>query len=362
MSTEERNGGIQLRADEDGEGQFQGYFVKWDQVDSYNTKFQRGCFAKSIAERMDKIVARDNHGKPMGKPTEIREDEIGAFVVAQTSMDVQHAREAFLLIRDRVVTGLSFGFEAIKDMFDNSGVRTFTEVKLLEVSPTWLPAGDDSRITGFRSGESKGLEYRSTDFQESVLEETRWMLDEARWSTDWDIWHAWSSGNMTNQEAMAAFDKMLSDYHAAYLDFVSKWIMGNSSERSVPLTGISLAIQAELKERNQTIDDFAKSTQLTTDDVTSLCRNQHIADTAKSKLLPENLRNANMQARNNQVEEMFTGLRSYLTTAEQSRASSLLSTMQVKGDVNTNKDSLMGRSSDILNILNQMNGTKNDRS
>ena len=96
------------RDDSQEQGIIEGYFARWGQVDSHNTRFQKGCFAKSIKERMSKIVVRNSHGNPIGKPLEIREDDKGAFFVGQCSLSVQEAREAYDLVRDEVVTGLSF--------------------------------------------------------------------------------------------------------------------------------------------------------------------------------------------------------------------------------------------------------------
>lgn len=357
-----QNPELSLRAHE-GEGKIQGYFVLWDQVDSHNTKFQRGCFAKSIQERMDKIVIRNEHKNPIGKPVEIIEDERGAFFRGELNMDIQEGSDTFSNIVKRVVTGLSFAFRGVKDKFDEAGIRVFTECKLFEISPTWLPSGDDSRITGFRSGDNAeaDTEYRSTDFNQTTIENTGWFLTMNLSDTLWDIWWSWRDGTISGEEAVAVFDKALADFHAAYLDFATTWIFGSSEERNDPFEdGIAKTFSIYLKDNNENLEQFGKRTGLNADEVKSLCRNKHIADPTRSALLPEELRKANNVLRNTQFEQVFTELRTIMTSAEITRANRLLeiaSNAKSKDeDGERAADIFAGKGSQILAALNKMNG------
>jgi len=85
----------ELRADDSEAGIIEGYIAVWGTVDSYNSSFQQGCFKKTIENRMNKIKVLWNHDteQPIGKLTEIREDDHGLFVRAQLITDVNKASE-----------------------------------------------------------------------------------------------------------------------------------------------------------------------------------------------------------------------------------------------------------------------------
>lgn len=352
---------LEFRADQE-KGEIRGYFALWNTLDAHNTMFQRGCFSKSIKERKDKIVIRNDHGNPIGKPLEIIEDERGAFFVGQISMDNDEGRNTFVLIRDQVVSGLSFAFRKIQDKFNDSGIRVFTEVALLEISPTWLPSGDDSRITGFRTAYGDDVEERSTDFQQTVLENTAWMLDSSLWDTLWENWWLWRNDGLSNEELMANLDKALGDFHAAYLDFASKILFNeDDSQRNDPFRGLAASLADHLESEKLTLEQFTEDTKLTTDSIQSLCRNIHITDPKQAVLLPSELKKENNLLRNLSVERMFTDLRSYLTSAESTRAKALINTLARSEKENNNNvidkpsDSLNSKGSDILAKLEQIN-------
>ncbi len=350
------------RDDGQEQGIIEGYFARWGQVDSHNTRFQKGCFAKSIKERMNKIVIRNSHGNPIGKPLEIREDDKGAYFSGQVSLEVQEAREAFTLVRDEVVTGLSFGFQNVNDKVEKDGIRTFTEVKLLEISPTWLPSGDDSRITNVRAEEK--IEERATDFSDTVTEETSSMLWGSIHMTVQDIWWSWVFGEMDDAEVMLKMDKALGDFHAAYLEFASDWIRMNSDdgERS-SMNKLQTTVASTLKNEERTADEFIAEHGISEDTFASLRRGQHVADLTATANLPQELRTLNNQLRAADFEQGFTLLREFMSSGELKRSNALLAIAGNKQDNNckNNKEKEQNnelRSNDILAALKNMNGDK----
>lgn len=347
------------RDDGQEQGIIEGYFARWGQVDSHNTRFQKGCFAKSIKERMNKIVIRNSHGNPIGKPLEIREDDKGAYFSGQVSLDVQEAREAFTLVRDEVVTGLSFGFQNVNDKIEKDGIRTFTEVKLLEISPTWLPSGDESRITNVRSDEG-GVEERATEFDKTKLEETSVMLWDSIHITIQDIWWAWVFGEMDAAEVMVKMDEALSAFRDDYLEFSSDWIQMHESmddgERT-SLNKLQMAVASTLKGEERTVEEFCTEHNISEDVMQSLRRGQHVADLEKTKDLPEELRTLNNQLRAEQFEAGFTQLRQMMSSGEIKRSNALLrSCGNIKPTTDTKEVETELRSDDILSALKKLNG------
>ncbi len=348
------------RDDGQEQGIVEGYFARWGQVDSHNTRFQRGCFAKSIKERMNKIVVRNSHGNPIGKPLEIREDDKGAFFSGQISLGVQEAREAFELVRDEVVTGLSFGFQNVNDKIESDGIRTFTEVKLLEISPTWLPSGDDSRITDVRSGEGgeDNVEERSSDFDTTILEQTGWMLWESIQTTIQDIWWEWAFGDLDNSQMMVKMDEALSGFRDSYLEFASQWAQAQSDdgERST-INKLQNAVASTLKSEERTVEEFCTEHDIDADTMQSLRRGQHVADLEKMVNVPKELRSLNNQLRATQFENAFTELRTMMSSGEIKRADALLrSCGNIKPTKQPKEEKTELRSDDILSLLKTING------
>lgn len=353
-----------LRANRDDgqeQGIIEGYFALWDQVDSHNTTFQRGCFAKSIKERANKIVIRNSHGNPIGKPLEIREDEKGAYFVGQLSLDVQEAREAYTLVKDEVVSGLSFGFVSVHDKIGQGGIRNFTEVKLLEISPTWLPSGDDSRITNVREMEDD-IEQRATNFDDTMLSNTSIALWDSIHETVQDIWWAWVFGESDDADVMVKMDDALNAFHMQYLEFTSQWIQmvnRNNAEdgmRSSPLGDLQVQVRDAVISEKRTADEFISAYGIKKETFESLRRGKHVADLEEAAKLPDNLRTLNNQLRAADFEQLFTELRTHMSNGELRRSDAMLA---ICGNSKDNSECNHGaelRSNDILEALKKLNG------
>lgn len=388
-STLTRSIECELRANNRDDGQEQGiiegYFARWDQVDSHNTMFQRGCFSKSIQERSNKIVVRNSHGNPIGKPLEIREDDIGAYFVGQLDLDVQEAREAFSLVKNEIVTGLSFGFRSVHDKIGKGGVRTFTEVMLLEISPTWLPSGDDSRITQVRSGDSE-VEERGTTLAQTMTENMSYVLWNSIQETISDIWWSWSFGDINESETMALIDQALSDFRDQYVEFAADWIRNFASSmdeefvntfmgegerqqdddeddedkdddrfRASPVGQLQTAMSIYLSSRSQKGKDFIDTTGINADDFESLRRGKHLADLEASGKLPQELRTLNNSLRAAQFEDLFTTLRTRMSKGEMIRSNALLSVCNKVDEPETRKQEEEIDTRSILDALQNIN-------
>ena len=66
------------------------------------------------------------------------------------NQDTQRGREAYALLRQGALDGLSIGFSTVKDSWDGD-VRNIQEVRLWEGSLVTFPANDLARVTLVRS-------------------------------------------------------------------------------------------------------------------------------------------------------------------------------------------------------------------
>lgn len=119
---------------------------------SYEEQFQRGAFAKTIAERGARVKLLSQHEarrNPLGRATLLREDAAGLygeFAVSRTTA----GDEALELVRDGALDAFSVGFSPIKHRKEGK-VTVRTEVALREASLVTFPAYQDAVVTGVRS-------------------------------------------------------------------------------------------------------------------------------------------------------------------------------------------------------------------
>ena len=152
------------------EGIVDAYLTAWGTVDSYKTTFQRGSFSKTFENRANKIRLLWNHDELAGKVLECKEDDYGPFVRVQFNLETEVGRTAFAHCRAGDVDAFSFGFNVINEKWDN-GIRTFTEVKVLECSPVLFPANEAAVITQVREEvQEQETEYKN-DLQKVVREQ-----------------------------------------------------------------------------------------------------------------------------------------------------------------------------------------------
>lgn len=161
-----------IAAADDGAG-FSGYAAHFMSIDSYGTAFKRGAFKKTLKERAPKVVVLYQHytDRPIGRPTELKEDREGLYFDANIVESTHYGAEAMDLLRGGVPLGMSFGFETIKsrpveesDDIDWSNApefytskdgreyaRVIEEVRLWEISLVTFPADENATITDVRS-------------------------------------------------------------------------------------------------------------------------------------------------------------------------------------------------------------------
>lgn len=119
---------------------FEGYASIFNNKDSYDDIMMPGAFAKTLNENRNRIKVLLQHDSYniVGVPTEMYEDSRGLYFKAKIS-DTMLGRDLNTLIKDKVITEMSIGYNTIKyNMNEDSGVRELLEVRLWEISPvTW---------------------------------------------------------------------------------------------------------------------------------------------------------------------------------------------------------------------------------
>lgn len=138
-------------------GVFEGYASVFNVVDQVNDKIAPGAFKESLAAcnkagRLPPLLWQHEALEPIGAWREMHEDSHGLFVKGDMFIkDIALAKEAYKLLKENVVTGLSIGYRTQESYREQkSGVRVLTKLDLLEVSLVTFPANDLARVTGVK--------------------------------------------------------------------------------------------------------------------------------------------------------------------------------------------------------------------
>lgn len=138
--------------DEDS-GEFEGYGSVFGVIDSYNEVVDKGAFADSLAKNgLPKLLLQHSTWMVGGIYLEAREDERGLYVKGQLNLKVNAAREAYELLKQGALTGLSIGFRTLEEEINReTGITHLKRVKLYEVSIVTFPANESATISAVKS-------------------------------------------------------------------------------------------------------------------------------------------------------------------------------------------------------------------
>ncbi len=161
----------------DGAGRkFSGYGAVFGNVDSYGDVIAKGAFARSLSEHqaagtMPAMLSQ--HGPmlggdemmPIGVWTTMMEDDHGLLVEGRLS-DTPRGNEAYTLLKDRALRGLSIGYIARKYTLRTKPEeprRTLTDIELIEVSLVTFPANPKARVDAVKGVQGKAITPRDCE-------------------------------------------------------------------------------------------------------------------------------------------------------------------------------------------------------
>jgi HK97 family phage prohead protease len=130
-----------------------GYASFFDLTDQQNDRIVRGAFAKSLKAwhflgRMPKMLWQHDPKSPIGVWTHLHEDEKGLYVEGRLAIGVKKADEAYLLLKEGIMDGLSIGFRTIKALQDKTNkTRILLDIDLIEISLVTFGANARATVT-----------------------------------------------------------------------------------------------------------------------------------------------------------------------------------------------------------------------
>jgi HK97 family phage prohead protease len=202
------------------DGTFEGILSPYNNVDDGADLVEPGAFTKTLQENGNTVPVLWQHKAdcPIGDLTlEDRPD--GLWCKGQLLLDIPEAKKAYLLLKAKIVKGLSIGYDAIKAQVID-GVRHLKEIRLWEGSVVTFPMNTLAMVTSVKArGETKG------DFNEELNE--RQLMD-----AGYQMYSAlqcalgqipWSS-DLSRIEMIIAADAVIQQFRDAFMEYIPQYL------------------------------------------------------------------------------------------------------------------------------------------
>lgn len=137
------------------DGTIEGRAVTFNVVDAYRTEFAPGSM--KWAGKSLPLLWNHNPAEVLGSWRQLEMREDGLHVRGKLNLAVAKAQEAYALLKEGDVGGLSIGFHRIRDEARAGGIRRITEARLTEISIVAVPAVPGSGVTAVRACDPSAL-------------------------------------------------------------------------------------------------------------------------------------------------------------------------------------------------------------
>ena len=135
---ETRDFKFKIKGSIDGSGTFVGMGAVFGNVDQGGDRIMPGAFTRTLAAgKRFPLLYQHKSDTPIGS-VECTETSSGLAVKGKLLLDLPAAKDAYLLLKENIISGLSIGFSTIDESFQDDGVRLLTELKLFEISLSHL--------------------------------------------------------------------------------------------------------------------------------------------------------------------------------------------------------------------------------
>lgn len=201
------------------EGTFEGLLSPYGNVDHGGDVVEPGAYKKTLAERGNTVPLLWQHKTDLPIGILVLEDRPeGLYCKGKLELGLQKAQEAHLCLKNKIIKGLSIGFETVKDSIEN-GVRHLKEIRLYEGSVVTFPMNELAMVTAIKA--RAGIKG---DFNEE-LEEIQtlsafWQMQSALGNALYSL--VWAE--MTKDEKTTMCNSILEQFSEAFSTFFPKYL------------------------------------------------------------------------------------------------------------------------------------------
>jgi len=157
----------------DEQGVFEGYADEFNNEELGGDIIEPGAFKKTLKENPKMpILWQHDPREPIGVTLEAYEDDKGLRVKGQLNLETTKGREAYALLKQGALKGLSIGYDAVKELWEGT-TRRLKEIRLWEWSLVTFPMNLQAQVTAVKA---------VVPFQDLPLasEDRSWDADAAR--------------------------------------------------------------------------------------------------------------------------------------------------------------------------------------
>ena len=163
-------------------------------VNKYNTRSQdlggffeeirKGAFDDSLQDNQVLALYGHDYNKPLGRlgaNLNLRSDDVGLYFELRVNPNVTWAKDTYELVKDGVLTGMSFGFCCKDDDWNEENgntIRSVNKAELFEISVVSSPAYLDSSVScrsykqykeGIKTKEERELKKKQINIELELL-------------------------------------------------------------------------------------------------------------------------------------------------------------------------------------------------
>lgn len=154
----------------DEAGYIEGIAAGYGNVDFGNDRILPGAFSKSIAAKQSApMLLFHDMKRPVGKWGKLTETDTGLYVEGKISTKTRDGGEAYELVKDGALAGLSIGYDPIVKRMAGK-VRELVELGLHEVSLVTIGMNPLATVTGVKSILEGGAMPSLSQFEEFLRE------------------------------------------------------------------------------------------------------------------------------------------------------------------------------------------------
>lgn len=214
-------------------GSFEGLLSPYNNIDHGGDVVEPGAYTKTLKDHGDVVplLWQHDHRMPIGT-LELIDKRDGLYCKGQLAMDLAAAKEAYICLKQKIIKGLSIGFETMKDEIQN-GVRHLKEIRLYEGSIVTFPMNELAAVTAVKSGRGKKGDFIEELSEIQTLDSFYQIQAALRYALNSILWESMSKEDKISmaETIVNQFAEAFSAFFPNYLDVLEN-MYGSSEEWS----------------------------------------------------------------------------------------------------------------------------------
>jgi HK97 family phage prohead protease len=203
----------QLGAD----GSFEGLLAVYNNVDLGGDVILAGAFTKTLQEHGSQVPLLWQHktDEPIGTLT-LTDASDALHCKGQLLMDLPTAQKAYLLLKSKIISGLSIGYDTIKDTVDNN-VRYLKELRLWEGSVVTFPMNPEAMVQAIKSLRDETKGDFDAELANQQIQDAGYQIFNALYAALMSL--TWAS-DLSKEDTLSAAQTILDQFTAAYMAYL----------------------------------------------------------------------------------------------------------------------------------------------